>query len=265
MRLLFWVFIHVFFTSAIYGQIPLQDKVAYLNGVATKSTFIVLKDGVVVEKVLSSKVKFNAAGYPLSQTKIIDGEKTVYLHEYSSDSIATKWVTMFNDSIVVITKIVHEGNRRVATAYDSEGQEMNSYSIDEFTEDGHLKKTQLFYKGEMLVRTVFKYYKDGSIKKIRASVGNKRVIRFDREGNRTSSAEALFEIIDQSTTKTDNGIVVVSESRRYNRGEEASLKRGDVVKVDSYQNENGLLLYRTETINGELESKWVYEYVFREK
>jgi hypothetical protein len=61
-----------------------------------------------------------------------------------------------------------------------------------------------------------------------------------------------------------NGIVVVSESRRYNRGGEGRL-RGDVVKVDSYQSQNGLLLYRTETINGELESKWVYEYVFREK
>ncbi|WP_020535442.1 hypothetical protein [Lewinella cohaerens] len=265
MRLLFFVFIQVFCVLVIYGQIPYQNKAAYQNNVAIKSTFVVLKDGVAVDKTLSRQEEFNVLGYPLRRTFFEDEIKTVYLFEYLNDSTTTKRVTLFNDSIAVTSQIVHKGNRTITTSYDAEGQEMDSYSIDEFTKDGRLKKAQIFHKDEMLLHTLFKYYKNGEIKRIKVLVGDKRVVRFDREGNRTSSVEALFEVIDQSTTKTDNGIVVVSESRRYNRGGEARLKRGDVVKVDSYQNENGLLLYRTETINGELESKWVYEYVFREK
>lgn len=272
MRLLLLFFSQLFFISAIFGQVSYQDKDARLNRVATKSTFVVLQDGIAVDKRLTFKEEFNAAGYPVSQTINRDGRKTVYLYEYLDDSIRTQRVTLFNDSIAVTTKIVQEGSRTICRDYDSEGQEMDSYSIDEFTKDGRLKKTQIFYKGEMLLHTRFKYYQDGEIKRIRVLVGDKRVVRFDREGNRTSSVEELFEVIDESTTNVNEETVLVSESRRYNRAMEVlgiagelSLKKGDVVTIDTYQHQNGLALYANESINGALQSKVVYEYVFREK
>jgi antitoxin component YwqK of YwqJK toxin-antitoxin module len=272
MRLLLLFFSQLFFVCAIFGQVSYQDKEAHRFSLTTKSTFVVLKDGIAVDKRLSFKEEFNAAGYPVSQTINRDGRKTVYLYEYLNDSIRTQRVTLFNDSVAVTTKIVQEGSRTICRDYDAEGQEMDSYSIDEFTKDGRLKETQIFYKGEMLLHTVYKYYKDGKIKKIKVLVGNKRVIRYDREGNRTSSEVDLCDVLDQSRKNLDKDTVIVSKSERFNRGVailgiagELRLKSGDVVKVDSYQNQTGLPLYKIESINGELQSKVIYEYVFRDK
>lgn len=141
MRLLFFISTQLFFINTICGQGWYQNKDACLNHIATKSTFVIVEDGVAVDKRLTFKEEFNVAGYPLSQTINLDEE-----------------------------------------------------------------------------------------------------------------------------------IVIVSESRRYNRAIEVlgiagelNLKKGDTVKVDSYTDQNGLALYATESINGELQSKVVYEYVFRKK
>ncbi|MEM8582704.1 MAG: hypothetical protein AAGF87_00475 [Bacteroidota bacterium] len=247
-----------------FGQ-PVKYEYAQENGIQKITTYIVFADGQNQDSTLLLVKTFNPFGYILSTAVYEEGVVNEYTYYYEEDTILVKKLSFYNGDLRYSDLVLRQGGKLIWSSYDQNAMPTGSYSVERLDRHGRTKRSRIYSGGRLIRHYTYRYHPNGEIKQRRDFL-RKEVYHYDREGRYRGGDQPPITLISEIEETMTDGKTLTSRIVKYNEAittigmvGRLSLEPGDILKTEKFKNEQGIIEFAQQWVNGVLVGRVVYE------
>ncbi len=261
------VFVVAFLNMAVIISINAQDKydpeMIVFNGVKEIEAYIFEEEGRA-DSFLITKEYFNKKG---RRTKIAVydsvGIRSEYIYKYKDDTLRTERITKIDGEFLNRTEIHYDKKNREVKAidYDINDRKTGTYSKTKYNDRKSTKETKIYFSNRLSIHSREKYDEDHKVIEYSIKKNGKWVQQLDKEGKNPNCKITEAEDYQNSGLKLIKEELYVEKSKII-LGLKGKIKLSpkDVLTTEKYLNENGLIVYERQFLNGEFIALKKYRY-----